>query len=129
MSNDYMPAFPKPGQGKKPPKPAVKVMKDGREVCDLLTKGGRDEYRKRVKLMLERQKGRCCLEGYIEGCPGRLAFNDATFEHSAGRGNGSGHRDDRIEVNGKMINGAAHYLCNSKKGSRRIDYNACLETP
>jgi hypothetical protein len=52
-----------------------------------------------------------------------LRLEDATFEHEAGRGHGGGHRDDRIIVNGKNINGAAHRSCNGQKASRRINYN------
>lgn len=108
---------------KKPPKPAVKVMKDGREICDQLTKAGRDEYERRKRLMWERQKRRCCLEGHVEGCPGVLRWQDAVFEHEAGRGFSGSIRDDRTEVNGKWINGCAHAVCNSKKASKRIQYN------
>jgi hypothetical protein len=39
-------AFPKPKDQKKEPKPAVKVMKDGREMCNLLTTAGMNEYRR-----------------------------------------------------------------------------------
>ncbi len=102
---------------------------DGREVCNLLTKAGRDEYARRLRMMWLRQKKRCCLEGKIEDCPGALKLADATFEHQDGRGMDAGHRDDRIEklnpLTGKMkpYNGAAHAWCNSKKGSVRMDYN------
>ncbi len=47
--------------------------------------------------------------------------DEATFEHEDGRGMGAGHRDDRIEKNGKPYNGAAHFWCNAKKGSVRLD--------
>ena len=70
-------AFPKPG---KVQKPAVKVFADGREVCNMLTKAGRDEYERRKTLMWQRQGYRCCLEGYIEGCAGKLARKDAAFD-------------------------------------------------
>lgn len=114
--------FPKPSQIKKQPV-AVRIMKDGREIVNLLCKAGRDEYEHRKDQMFERQKGICCLYGHIEGCPGRLRRSDAVFEHEAGRGHGGGHRDDRIEVNGKPQNGVAHPICNSKKSSQRIKYN------
>ena len=116
-------AFPKPKDQKKYPIP-VRVFKDGREACNLLIKAGKDEYARRIREMWERQGKMCCLYGRVEGCPGKLALAEATFEHEAGRGHGGGHRDDRILVNGKYINGAAHFICNSKKGSVRIDYNS-----
>ena len=102
----------------------------------MLTTAGRAEYFRRIRVMWERQGGQnaamCCLYGKVEGCPGRLAWKDATFEHEDGRGHGGGHRDDRIEKpdpkTGEMkpYNGAAHNLCNIRKGSRRINYNEDL---
>jgi hypothetical protein len=103
------------------PKPAVRVYDDGREVCDLSTAAGKAEYKHRVDLMAERQNQVCCLYGYIKECLGSLIGYLPTFEHEDGRGGGK--RDDRIEVDGKRKNGAAHCLCNSIKGSRFIDYN------
>ena len=109
-------------------KPAVKVFRDGREVCNLLTKEGRDEYQRRKRVMWERQGRRCCLEGWVAGCPGRLKLADAVFEHQAGRGMGGAKRDDRIwkrdAKTGKMVpvNGVAHAWCNSVKGSRKMEY-------
>lgn len=130
-----MTMFPKP---KNPPKPVFKVFRDGREVCSD-TKAGRDEYDRRKRVMWERQKRRCCLEGKAPGCPGRLRWEESSFEHEAGRGSGGSKRDDRIEVplldenrnpiideNGtpkmKRQNGAAHHFCNSWKASRKVDY-------
>jgi len=118
----------RPGEMKKE-QPVVRVMRDGREVCNLLTKAGQDEYERRKFAMRDRQGKRCCLEGIIPGCPGFLAKADTTFEHEEGRGFNAGHRDDRIEKpdpkTGEMkpYNGAAHYTCNSKKLSKRINYN------
>ena len=120
MSTDFYPS-PKP---KKPPRPAVKVYRDGREKCNQLTKAGRDEYARRKHIMWERQKKRCCLEGFIPDCHGRLSLEESVFEHEQGRT--SGHRDDRIEVNGKWQNGAAHPRCNLLKASVRILYNDIL---
>jgi hypothetical protein len=117
-----IPAFPKPSQIKKPPV-AVKILKDGREICNLLTKSGRDEYTRRVRVMWERQGKRCCLESFVPGCPGRLALADATFEHQDGRGMSAGHRNDAIEKDGRPYNGAAHGWCNVRKSSVRINYN------
>ena len=39
---------------------AVRVYRDGREVCQD-SKAGWLEYKRRVKVMLQRQGGRCCL--------------------------------------------------------------------
>lgn len=119
-----IPAFPKPSQVKKKPDP-VRIFRDGREVCNMLTTAGRNEYFRRIRVMWERQGKRCCLEGLVDGCPGKLALSEATFEHQDGRGHGGGHRDDRIEKDGKPYNGAAHSKCNLLKGSRRI--NALLD--
>jgi len=52
-----------------------------------------------------------------------MPFFDITFEHQDGRGMGGSHRDDRIEIDGKPYNGAAHGKCNSDKGSKRVDYH------
>lgn len=92
---------------------------------NLLTKEGRDIYMSRIREMWERQEKRCCLQGLVDGCPGKLALQDATFDHDEGRGMDGAHRDDRIWIpdakTGELwpINGAAHALCNSKKGSVR----------
>jgi len=49
-----------------------------------------------------------------------MSVEQATFEHSAGRGFNSSHRDDRIvDEEGNEMNGAAHWDCNGAKGSRR----------
>jgi hypothetical protein len=111
---------------KEPLPEAFKTCADGREICYTIgwvrqSLAGRNEYRRRINAMLERQKGFCCLHGYAPDCPGFLAEEDATFEHENGRS--GGRRDDRIEVSGKWINGAAHLICNHWKGSRRINYN------
>lgn len=119
-------AFPKPKDAKKPFQEAFITYPNGREVC--FTVGsvkqslkGRKEYRRRIRAMWERQNGICCLFGIAPDCPGSLALEEATFEHEAGRS--AGRRDDRIEVDGKCINGAAHLRCNNWKGSGRIKYN------
>ena len=112
-------AFPKPKDIKKKPD-AVRIMKDGREICRLNIKAGMDEYVRRKRVMWERQDKRCCLEGLVPCCPGRLNWGEATFEHSDGRGHGGGHRDDRIEVDGKPQNGVSHPQCNIAKSSVRL---------
>jgi hypothetical protein len=109
----------------RPKRPAVKVMRDGREVCDLDTAAGRREYEKRTLDLWRRGNGRCCLEHAAPMCYGRLLSVEATFEHEHGRGMGGGKRDDRITLpDGRWINGAAHPQCNAWKGSRYIPYNA-----
>jgi hypothetical protein len=59
--------------------------------------------------------GRCSI------CGQYMMPDEITFEHSDGRGHGGGHRDDRIEKDGQPYNSAAHYLCNQKKGSIRLE--------
>lgn len=88
---------------------SVRRYADGREVC-LDSKAGWREYKKRVQEMLQRQNFRCCL------CGRRLSVNDATFEHQRRRGMGSAWRDDRLENSVGKINGAAHWVCNVRKG-------------
>jgi len=83
--------------------------RDGREVC-VDSKAGWLEYKRRVKVMLQRPGGRCCP------CGKSLALGSATFEHQRRRGMGAAWRDDRIEKDGADWNGAAHWICNSEKG-------------
>jgi hypothetical protein len=99
-------------------KPGVKIMADGREICNQYTSSGRKAYKERTQEMLARQNGLCCL------CGRYLRPEEATFEHQDGRGMNGSHRDDRIEKDGKPYNGAAHGTCNVEKGSKRIDYHA-----
>jgi hypothetical protein len=116
-----VPAFPKPKDVYRET-PAVIYYPDGREVCNIRTTAGTVEYKKRVSLMVQRQKDICCLYGFCPHCPQVLTGYVSTFEHENGRGGGK--RDDRIELpDGRWINGAAHVVCNQWKGSRRIKYN------
>jgi len=101
----------------------IRVLKDGREIINLLCREGHEEYEHRKRAMRERQGGICCLFGHIKGCPGKLNLADCSFDHEIPRGMGGGSRDDRIEINGRWLNGASHWLCNSIKGSRRVPYN------
>ena len=118
----YTPLFPKPSQIKQE-KPWIKIVRDGREVLDTTTVKGAEEYKRRKWDMRDRQKGRCCLEGFIPECPGLLRRSDCTFEHEDGRGGGK--RDDRIVLpDGTWLNGASHSQCNYLKGSRYIPFNA-----
>ena len=89
---------------------AVRVYPDGREVCETKIRAGHEEYKRRVKLMWERQGRRCCL------CDKALALLNATFEHQRRRGMGAAWRDDRITKDGQEWNGAAHWVCNGEKG-------------
>jgi hypothetical protein len=88
---------------------AVLVYPDGREVCVNSAAGWR-EYKRRVKVMLQRQNHRCCL------CGRPLALGNATFEHQRRRGMGAAWRDDRIEKDGQEWNGCAHWTCNAERG-------------
>lgn len=118
-------AFPKPSDMVRVKPEAVHKYPGGREICRVHIKEGKREYRGRVSEMLERQSGRCCLEGWAPMCPGPLDIREATFEHEWGRGGGK--QDDRIELpDGTLINGAAHFACNGWKGSRYIDYNCTI---
>jgi hypothetical protein len=84
----------------------------------------RAEYKRRKEAMWERQKGICCLYGFLPQCPGKLLLKDCSFEHEDGRGAGGSKRDDRIVLpDGTWINGVSHLLCNSLKGSRHIPFN------
>lgn len=102
-----IPAFPKPSQVKKPPV-AVKVFRDGREVCNLLCRAGADEYQRRKRVAWEEQGHRCSIGGEP------LRWADAVVDHKKPRGMGGGQRDDRQENIG-----AACPVHNSQKGSRR----------
>jgi hypothetical protein len=115
----------KPGRLKPHPKPLIRYPDGpgGREIIDTFQPEGFKEYRQRVRLMLERQKGVCCLSRLCPKCPGALRLEDAVFEHEYPRGLGGCTRDDRIERDGKRLNGAAHWNCNRWKMSRRITYN------
>lgn len=88
---------------------AVRLYPDGREVCQDSPAGWR-EYKRRVSAMLQRQRYHCCL------CKGRLCAAEATFEHQRRRGMGAAWRDDRITKDGEDWNGAAHWVCNVKRG-------------
>jgi hypothetical protein len=81
-----------------------------REVCQE-NAAGRREYARRVRIMVERQNGRCSL------CNRKLAVPEATFEHHRRRGMGGAFRDDRItEEHGLWVNSASHWICNGERG-------------
>jgi hypothetical protein len=124
------PPFPKPKNTRpqETENKAFRVMLDQREICRNEpiggTSEGRREYKRRIKLMLERQNGICCLAVHLGCCAGPLRLEDSTFEHEHGRGLGGGKRDDRIELpNGKWINGASCYRGNQMKGGNKLAYN------
>ena len=118
-----LPMFPKPGQVKKVHDP-IKVFADGREVCNQLTKAGRDEYRGRTLTMWDRQGRRCALQitTICKQRQGRWPQDEVQFDHELGRGFSGGKRDDRIEIGGKPVSGAVCPYCNVAKGSRRVAY-------
>jgi hypothetical protein len=94
---------------------AVRVYPDGREVCND-NAAGRREYARRIEVMCQRQNFRCCL------CPERIHPANATFEHEKPRRMAAAFRNDAIvDAEGNPVNGAAHWACNRKKGSRRIN--------
>ncbi len=107
---DYMRNFLHPP--KKPPKPMMKVFPDGREILDLKTKAGADEYQRRKRVAWEEQGRLCSI------CHLRLRWEDATVDHKEPRGMGGGRRDDR-----QANIAAAHAVCNSQKGSKRIQFS------
>jgi 5-methylcytosine-specific restriction endonuclease McrA len=76
----------------------------------LLTKAGRDEYERRKRVAWEKQGKTCPL------CRIKLAWKDSTVDHIEPRGMGGGSRDDR-----QQNIQAVHAVCNSLKGSRRIN--------
>jgi hypothetical protein len=115
-------AILRPGQMKKE-QPAVKVMRDGREICQQLTKAGRDEYRSRTRKMWDRQGCRCGLQisPQCKERNGRWPFDEIQFDHSWGRGMAGGKRNDAIlDPDGKPLNMAVCSWCNSLKSSRPL---------
>jgi len=92
----------------------VRVMKDGREICQTQTRTGAEEYALRRMLMRARQHNLCCLCGLW------MSVESTTFEHQHGRG--GGRHDDRIEIDGKRVNGASHYICNKERGSQHTEF-------
>ncbi len=112
-------AFPKPKDVRKAPI-AVKVFPSGREICNQLTKAGRDEYSRRKRVMWERQGGRCGLmiSPQCKERNGRWPFTEIQFGHDVSRGGGK--QDDRTEVDGVPKNRALCSWCNSLQGSRKM---------
>lgn len=109
----------------RPPRPQphwLKTLPDGREILDLSRIEAWREYRVRVRQMLDRQEGICCLARACPFCPGKLRLEDAVFEPQYGRGLGGAKRDHRIARDGQPLNGAAHEQCHRWKGSRWVDY-------
>lgn len=114
--------FPKPSQIKKQPE-VERVFADGRTKLNQLTKAGRDEYHRRVRVMWDRQGGRCGLmiSPQCKARKGKLLTNEAQFEHSNGRGMGGAKRTDAIvDAQGSWLNMAVCCWCNTLKGSRPL---------
>lgn len=117
-----MPMFPKPGQVKQKRKylddDGVFRYPNGREVCQLTSTKGREEYIRRKRVAWESQtivvNKRTIHVCSI--CGQELFWKDATVDHKNPRGMGGGSRDDR-----QQNIGAAHGLCNQQKGSKRFD--------
>jgi hypothetical protein len=117
-----IPAFPKPSQIKKV-KPYIKVFPDGREILDLKTRAGADEYQRRKFEMWDRQGKRCALQitDICKQRQGRWPQDEVVFGHSFSRGMGGGKRNDAIVDNmGKPLNMALCSWCNSKQASRPV---------
>lgn len=91
----------------------VRVYPDGREVC-LENEPGREEYRRRVQVMVERQQHLCSR------CGGPIIA--PTFDHSThGRKMGGSATDDRVWLpDGSPQNSASCFMCNGAAGSRRL---------
>lgn len=118
-----IPAFPKP-KDKKKVRESMKVFPDGREILDLKTKSGSDEYQRRKLAMWDRQGKRCALQitDICKQRQGRWPKDETTFDHEFGRGMGGGKRDDRIEIDGKPVSAAVCGYCNCARGSTRTPY-------
>lgn len=95
---------------------AVRKYPDEREICQN-TFAGKQEYAKRLADMIYRQGKICCICKKERDSLG--LWGTWTFEHSDLRGMGGARRDDRTEIDGKPVNGAAHFWCNAIKGSKR----------
>lgn len=115
-----LPAFPRPEDIKKEPV-TVRVMKDGREVCNMLTAAGRAEYERRKRFVWEQQTFRSIgidqPGHYCSICKLILHWKDTTADHIKPRKSGGSERDDRVENLA-----AAHWICNTQRGSKRSGY-------
>ena len=103
-------AFPKPKDIKKEPI-AVRIFRDGREVCSQLLKAGRDEYQRRKRVAWEEQKGLCAI------CHKPLRWIESTVDHKKPRKMGGSERDDRQDNIA-----AVHPICNTTRGSQRSGF-------
>ena len=119
-----LPAYPKPSQIRQQ-RPAVKVFAGGREVCDMTTKAGRDEYRNRVRIMWERQGKKMRFNDFAtmqgeEWQAAQLMKQPSSIVGHVGWG-GSRRTDAIIDKEGKWLNMAACCWCNSLKSSRPLE--------
>ena len=88
---------------------AVRITRDGREICQN-NAAGRREYQRRRENRWYIDKGICCLCGTF------VDPRQATTEHPEGRGLGGSHRNDRVsEIR------VAHLAGNLAKGSIRLE--------
>lgn len=90
---------------------AVRVMKDGREICNHLCKAGRDEYERRKRFAWEQQNHICAI------CKQHLNWKDTTCDHIKLRKMGASERDDHQENLA-----AVHWKCNAERGSKRMGF-------
>jgi hypothetical protein len=133
--NSVSDVFPRPKRkavrkGKKvkrvPPKNKTEwgwITPDGREICDTRKEAGKREYAMRTHAMCVRQGGvcKCGRKIAVVLAEWMIGYVRATFGHDIPRGNGGMNRDDRIwDSEGKPMNHAECWDCNSEKGSKRI---------
>jgi hypothetical protein len=98
----------------------VQVFPDAREVC-LDTASGRREYKRRTKVMGDRQGWLCAICG--EPFDSQNPLRVPTFDHERARGAGGGFRDDSLTYpDGRPRNAALCYVCQGFKGSRRFEW-------
>ena len=88
---------------------------DGRLVA-LNNAKGDAWYRAQTVFMASRQKGVCGICHGTRLMHGTAEWS-ATFQHGDGRGLGGARRNDDVNAPG---NCAAHLICNSELGSRRL---------
>ena len=106
-------AFPKSATQRPDRNDAVRVTKDGREICR-----NQAEYKKRTIAMAERQGWMCGC-----GCGRRMTMQTATFQHTDLRS--GGRRNDTIKpyrnVKGQWVQNEAWLGdCNGQQGSVRV---------
>lgn len=104
-----------------------KVYSDGKEVLNLKTKRGREEYDRRTMAMWERQGHKCALviHQFCKENRGKWQPMEIFFDHENLRG--VGRQDDRIEITDpdtgavRQLNHAVCSWCNTQRGSQKWD--------